>query len=129
MACWSHQSRNTKALRCCQTNGLASTGYVFETTAISPVNSTYASERTNLSSARARGRVPIAAVCAQADAEWTPAQPKHNLRQHTQFTGTARGRQHGWHLGARRSKTVKRTKTPSSAPLVSSASALRPARF
>jgi len=46
MACWSHQSRNAKALRCGQTNGLASTAYSLKTTAITPVSSTYGFKRT-----------------------------------------------------------------------------------
>ena len=51
MACSSHQSRNVKALRCCQTDGLAGTGYSFKTTEITPVSTTYVHERSNFSSA------------------------------------------------------------------------------
>ncbi len=68
MACWSHQSRNAKALRCCQTNGLADIAYSFMMTAITPVNIAYAYERTNFSSAGGPQTFRIAAVCAQADA-------------------------------------------------------------
>ena len=65
MACWNHQSRNAKALRCCRTNGLADSAYSF----ITPVNIAYAYELTNFSCAGARRRFRIAAVCAQADAK------------------------------------------------------------
>jgi hypothetical protein len=51
MACSSHQSRNAKAVRCCQTNGLAGIAYSFMMTAITPVNIAYAYELTNFSSA------------------------------------------------------------------------------
>jgi hypothetical protein len=67
MAGWSHQSRNAKALRCRQSNGLAGITYSFMMPTITPVNITYARELTNFSSAGARGRAP---VCAQADAEF-----------------------------------------------------------
>jgi hypothetical protein len=69
MACSSHQSRNAKALRCGQTNGLAGIAYSFMMTAITPVNIAYAYELTNFSFAGALRRLRIAAVCAQADAK------------------------------------------------------------
>jgi hypothetical protein len=49
MVCSSHQSRNAKALRCGQTNGLAGIAYSFIMTAITPVNIAYAYELTNFS--------------------------------------------------------------------------------
>jgi hypothetical protein len=51
MACWSHQSWNAEAVRCCQTKGLTERGYSFTTTEITPVSITYAFELTNFSSA------------------------------------------------------------------------------
>ncbi len=69
MACWSLQSRNAKALRCCQTNGLADIAYSFTMTTITPVNSIYIYGRTNFSSAAGphdASRLPQ--FCAQADA-------------------------------------------------------------
>ena len=49
MACWSLQSRNAKALRCCETNDRAGITYSFMMTAITPVNIAYAYELTNFS--------------------------------------------------------------------------------
>jgi len=65
MACWSRQSRNAKALRCCQTNGRAGIAYSFMLTAISPVNTAYAYQRTNFSSARGPQTLPdCRSLCA-----------------------------------------------------------------
>jgi len=65
MACSSHQSRNAKALRCCQTNGLAGVTYSFMTTAITPVNIAYAFELTNFSSALGTQTLPdCRSLCA-----------------------------------------------------------------
>ena len=65
MACWSHQSRNAKALRCCRTNGVASIDYSFMMTAVTPVNTAYASERTNFSSAGGLQTLPdCRSLCA-----------------------------------------------------------------
>ena len=65
MACWSLQSRNAKALRCSQTNDLAS----FTMTTITPVNSTYIyMDELIFPPQRAQRRLPTAAVCAQVDA-------------------------------------------------------------
>jgi hypothetical protein len=58
MACWSRQSRNTKALRCCQTNGIAGMAYSFLMTAITPVNTPYAYGRANSSSAGGPQKLP-----------------------------------------------------------------------
>ena len=65
MACWSRQSRNAKALRCGQTNGLASIAYSFMMTAITPVNIAYAYELTNFSSAGGLQTLPdCRSLCA-----------------------------------------------------------------
>jgi hypothetical protein len=64
MACSSHQWRDAKALRCCQTNGLADIACSFMMTAITPVNIAYAF---HFCRGPRRG-FRIAAVCAQADA-------------------------------------------------------------
>ena len=65
MACWSHQSRNPKAVRCCQTNGLAGIAYSFMTTAITPVSIAYAFELTNFSSAGGPQTLPdCRSLCA-----------------------------------------------------------------
>jgi hypothetical protein len=90
MACSSHQSRNVKALRCCQTNGLAGTGYSFKTTEITPVSTTYIYERSNFSSAPGPADVSRSQRFVRSLAR--PAQPKHSLRQHMHSTGMARGR-------------------------------------
>jgi hypothetical protein len=93
MACWNRQSRNAKALRCCHTNGLASTGYSFIKTAITPVTTAYGYEELNLSPARgAADASGLPQFVRKPTHKWTPAQPKHSLRQHTKSTGTARGR-------------------------------------
>jgi hypothetical protein len=69
MACSSHQSRNAKALRWYRANGLAGVTYSFMMTAIAPVNTADAYTNELISPLqRARRRVRIAAVCAQADA-------------------------------------------------------------
>ena len=65
MACWSHQSRNAKALRCCQTNGRAGIAYSFMMTAITPVNIAYAYELTDFSSAGGPQTLPdCRSLCA-----------------------------------------------------------------
>jgi hypothetical protein len=65
MACWSRQSRNAKALRCCQINGRAGIAYSFVMTAISPVNTANAYERTNFASARGPQTLPdCRSLCA-----------------------------------------------------------------
>jgi len=58
MAGWSHQLRNAKAPRCCQTNGLAGIAYSFVMTAITPVNTAYAYERANFASASGPQTLP-----------------------------------------------------------------------
>jgi hypothetical protein len=93
MACWSLQSRNAKALRCCQTNGLADIAYSFMMTAITPVNIAYAYELTNFSSAGgAADASGLPQFVRKPTRKWTPAQPKRSLRKHAQSTGTVRGR-------------------------------------
>ena len=65
MACSSHQSRNAKALRCGQTNGLAGIASSFMMTAITPVNIAYAFELTNFSSAGGPQTLPdCRSLCA-----------------------------------------------------------------
>jgi hypothetical protein len=65
MACWNRQSRSAKALRCCQTDGVAGTAYSFMMTAISPVSSAYVYERTNFASAGSPETLPdCRSLCA-----------------------------------------------------------------
>ena len=65
MACWSLQSRNAKAPRCCRTDGLAGVTYSFMMTAITPVNIAYAFELTNFSSAGGPQTLPdCRSLCA-----------------------------------------------------------------
>lgn len=65
MACWSLQSRNAKALRCCETDDRAGIAYSFMMTAITPVNIAYAFELTNFSSAGGPQTLPdCRSLCA-----------------------------------------------------------------
>jgi hypothetical protein len=47
MACWTLQSRSAEVRGCSQTNGLAGSGYAFMLTAVTPLNTIDACERTD----------------------------------------------------------------------------------